>query len=160
MKGKKVFFGILCGILIIIGLIFLLNSNDSNHIAIREETIPKSLLADNIKKLDFNIAQSTNNIDETITEVEITNTYDAIELYYLEEGDVRQNVIFSQFLNGQVAAYDIKENVEISYRDFIEKVYEEQFENIVGINVITEDINADDKGELLIIWMTHRDQGD
>lgn len=159
MKGKMIFFFILLGILITISLNFFLNANDTSHIARKEETISNNLLADNLKKLSFNINQSII-LGETISETEITEKYDTIELYYLEEEDVRQNITFSQFLNGQVAAYDIEENIEISYRDFIKKVYEEQFENIVGINVITEDINADAKEELLIIWMTHKDQGD
>lgn len=89
-----------------------------------------------------------------ISEEEITDA-----VYYLRDEKIDEIAAFSDFLDGQVSAYDHKQQKELYCIDYYEKFMEEHL-GISAIEIAAEDINEDGKCELLIILMYTPDQGD
>ncbi len=80
-------------------------------------------------------------------------------VYYLRDEKVDEIAAFSDFLDGRVSAYDNKQQKELYCADYYEEFMEEHH-GISTIEIVAEDINEDDKRELLIILMYTPDQGD
>lgn len=105
-----------------------------------------------------------------------TNISDGKSLiYYYVEASVEENILFTQFLNNEVKAFDfIEDTNEYSKFDYygkefyIKDLYMDYWENnasdtnkgIEGIHIMSRDMNGDDKSELLILIEYHKDEAD
>lgn len=97
--------------------------------------------------------------EKPIENLIISEEEDTDIVYYLRDEKVDEIAAFSDFLDGQVSAYDNKQQKELYCVDYYEEFMEEHH-GISAIEIVAEDINEDDKRELLIILMYTPDQGD
>lgn len=108
----------------------------------------------NSDSLSFNDAQ-----EKPIENLIISEEKNEDVVYYLRDEKVNEIAVFSDFLNGKVSAYDIKQQNELYCIDYYVEFMEEHH-GISAIEIVAEDINEDGKRELLIILMYTPDQGD
>ena len=96
-------------------------------------------------------------------------------IYYYVESGVKDNILFMQFLNNEIKAYDFIEDaneyskfdyygkefyIKDLYVDYWENNASDSYKGIDGIRIMSRDMDEDGKSELLIMIEYHNDEAD
>lgn len=97
------------------------------------------------------------------------------DIYYYVQADVKENILFAQFLNNEIKATDIVEDsnqyfefdyygkefyIKDLYINYWENNMRDSYKGIDGIQVFSKDMNEDGKNELLILIEYYDEEGD
>lgn len=138
---KKYYFIAFVSVLLLGGVLWIVLQNTSHN-------------------LDKNNDVNSINEQETSIESSSINEEESTDfIFYLKNEKVDEIEEFSDFLSERTTAYDNKQQEEQYLTDFYNEFIEKRY-NIFAIEIEAEDINGDEKDELLIIVMYTLDQGD
>lgn len=94
--------------------------------------------------------------NENDEEIELRND----TIYYLKDEAVNAVVEYSDFLEGKITAYNNNLQKEQYFKEYYRDYVINQFGYIYGLQITSADLNGDEQQELLVIFMSHSDEGD
>lgn len=152
MKKKWCICGSICILLMCGILTFIINkgTDDSSGTEVTAVSV----------EVNAELNSSVEEIISDTTEEDMTNTdeEEAQKVYYLEDEAVRNDPMFHAFVENEIAAYDLIEKEDKYLIDY----YEEYLNRGIfyGVHYMTEDLDNDGEGELLIFLQYSTTDGD